>query len=79
MSVQSQQNNMRRLCDLLGRDLGYLHGEREGGPNGAKKTFLHVGRVFLRALAKDLGLRDTVVKSNAAGIGVSGECSLFGM
>ena len=23
MSVQSQQNNMRRLCDLLGRDLGY--------------------------------------------------------
>ena len=79
MSVQSQQNNMRRLCDLLGRDLGYLHGEREGGPNGAKKTFLHVGRVFLRALAKDLGLRDAVVKSNAAGITVSGECSLCGM
>ena len=79
MSIQSQQNNMRRLCDLLGRDLGYLHGEREGGPNGAKKTFLHVGRVFLRALAKDLGLRDAVVKSNAAGIAVSGECSLCGM
>ena len=46
MSIQSQQNNMHRLCDLLGRDLGYLHGEREGGPNGAKKTFLHVGRVL---------------------------------
>ena len=79
MSIQSQQNNMRRLCDLLGRDLGYLHGEREGGPNGAKKTFLHVGKAFLRALAKDLGLRDAVVKSNAAGIAVSGECSLYGM
>ncbi len=79
MSIQSQQDNMHRLCDLLGRDLGYLHGEREGGPNGAKKTFLHVGRVFLRALAKDLGLRDAVVKSNAAGIAVSGECSLYGM
>ena len=79
MSIQSQQNNMHRLCDLLGRDLGYLHGEREGGPNGAKKTFLHVGRVFLRALAKDLGLRDAVVRSNAAGIAVSGECTLYGM
>ena len=79
MSIQSQQSNMRRLCDLLGRDLGYLYGEREGGPNGAKKTFLHVGKVFLRALAKDLGLRDAVVKSNAAGIAVSGECSLCGM
>lgn len=79
MSIQSQQSNMRRLCDLLGRDLAYLYSEREGGPNGAKKTFLHVGKVFLRALAKDLGLRDAVVKSNAAGIAVSGECSLCGM
>ena len=79
MSIQSQQGNMRRLCDLLSRDLGHLHGEREGGPNGAKKTFLHVGKVFLRALAKDLGLWDAVVKSNAAGIAVSGECTLCGM
>ena len=79
MSIQSQQGNMRRLCDLLSRDLGNLHGARECGPNGAKKTFLHVGKVFLRALAKDLGLRDAVVKSNDGGITVSGECSLFGM
>ena len=76
MSIQSQQNNMRRL---FSRDLGYLHGERENGPNGDKKTFLHVGKVFLRALAKDLGLRDAVVRSNAAGIAVSGECTLYGM
>lgn len=79
MSIQSQQNNMRRLCGLFSRDLGYLHGERENGPNGDKKTFLHVGKVFLRALAKDLGLRDAVVRSNAAGIAVSGECTLYGM
>lgn len=79
MSIQSQQSNMRRLYDLLSRDLGYLHGERKGGPNGAKRTFLHVGKVFLRALAKDLGLRDAVVKSNVAGFATSGECSLYGM
>ena len=79
MSLQSQQGNMRRLHDLLSQDLSYIHGERERGPSGAKKTFLHVGRVFLRALAKDLGLRDAVVRSNAAGIAVSGECSLSGM
>jgi len=79
MSIKSQQNNMHRLHELLSRDLSYIWGERESGPNGAKKTFLNVGKVFLRALAKDLGLRDAVVKSNAGGIGVSGECSLYGM
>ena len=79
MSIQSQQSNMRRLCNLLDWDLSYLRGERESGPNGAKKTFLHVGKVFLRALAKDLGLRDAVVRSNAAGIAASGECALCGM
>ena len=79
MTWQSQQGNMRRLHDLLSQDLSYIHGEREHGPSGAKKTFLHVGKVFLRALAKDLGLRDAVVRSNAAGIAVSGECTLYGM
>ena len=79
MSMKSQQENMRRLHELLSRDLGYVQGERECGPNGAKKIFLNQGKVFLRALAKDLGLRDVVVKSNAAGIAVSGDCSLYGM
>ncbi len=79
MSVKSQQNNMHRLHELLSQDLSYIWGERESGPNGAKKTFLNVGKTFLRALAKDLGLRDAVVKSNAGGIGASGECSLYGM
>ena len=56
MSVKSQENNMRRLAALLGQDLSYIFGEKESGPNGSKKTFLNVGKVFLRALAKDLGL-----------------------
>ena len=79
MSIKSQENNMRRLAALLGQNLSYIWGERECGPNGAKRTFLNVGKVFLRALAKDLGLRDIKVSSNAGGIGVSGECSLWGM
>lgn len=70
---------MRRLADLLSQDLSYIGGERECGPNGAKKTFLNLGKVFLRALAKDLGLRDAKVTSNPAGIAVSGDCTLIGM
>ena len=79
MSVKSQENNMRRLAGLLGQDLGYIEGKRESGPNGEKKLFLNLGKVFLRALAKDLGLRDAKVTSNSAGFAVSGECSLIGM
>lgn len=79
MSVKSQETNMRRLSELLGHGLGYIDGDRENGPNGDKKTFLHVGNVFLRSLAKDLGLHNAKVMSNAAGIGASGECSLTGM
>lgn len=79
MSIQSQENNMRKLAQLLSEDLGYIWGERENGPNGVKKVFLNTGRAFLRALAKDLHLRDAKVTSNAAGIAVSGECTLTGM
>ncbi len=79
MSVKSQENNMRRLATLLGGNLSYIYGDRECGPNGNKATFLHLGKVFLRALAKDLGLRDVRVTSNAGGIAVSGECYLYGL
>ena len=79
MSFKSQEINMRHLAGLLGQNLGYISGERESGPNGEKKVFLNVGKTFLRALAKDLGLRDASVTSNAAGIAVSGECCLTGM
>ena len=70
---------MHRLAALLSRNLGYIWGERESGPNGDKKVFLNLGKTFLRALAKDLGLRDVKVMSNAGGIAVSGECYLYGM
>ena len=79
MSFKSQEANMRRLAELLSHDLGYIWGERECGPNGDKKTFLNVGKTFLRALGKDLGLRDVKVVPNAGGIAVSGECTLIGM
>lgn len=79
MSMKSQTANMRSLAVLLEHDLGSIPGARETGPNGAKSVFLHTGKVFLRALAKDLGLRDARVTSNAAGFGVSGSCTLSGM
>ena len=49
MSNKSQELNMRRLAALLSQDLSYIGGERECGPNGAKRTFLNVGKTFLRA------------------------------
>lgn len=70
---------MRQLSVLLSHDLSYVYGDNECGPNGSKKVFLHVGRFFLRALAKDLGLRDATVRVNPGGIAVSGECTLIGM
>lgn len=79
MSIKSQEAHMRQLALLLSSDLGYIFGERENGPNGNKRTFLNVGKVFLRALAKDLGLHDVTVSANAGGIAVSGSCSLYGM
>lgn len=79
MSVKSQEANMRKLAELLAQDLRSIYGEKESGPNGAKRTFLHVGRTFLRALSKDLGLRDAKIISNPGGIAVSGDCTLMGM
>lgn len=70
MSKKSQTNNMRRLAALLDFDLCDIHGKKECGPNGSKQVFLNAGKVFLRALARDLGLRDVTVSSNAGGIGV---------
>ena len=70
---------MRKLAELLGQDLSYIWGDRESGPNGAKKQFLNTGKAFLRALSKDLGLRDAIVSSNPGGIAVSGESTLIGM
>lgn len=79
MSIKSQEANMRKLAGLLSQNLSYVRGERENGSNGVKRTFLNLGKAFLRALAKDLGLRDVRVMSNPGGIAVSGRCCLYGM
>lgn len=79
MSVKTQEKYMRRLAELLSQDLSYIHGERESGPNGAKKEYLHIGKVFLRALAKDLGLVSSKVDAEPGGIAVAGDISLIGM
>ena len=79
MSHKSQEKNMHKLAELLGQDLSYIWGDRETGPNGAKKQFLNTGKTFLRALGKDLGLRDASASSNPGGIAVSGESTLIGM
>ena len=79
MSLQSQTKNMKLLSVLLGQDLGYIYGEREDGPNGAKKQFLTTGRAFLSALGRDLGLAQQKVHTNNAGIASSGEVYLRGM
>jgi hypothetical protein len=79
MSVKSQQANMKTIFSLVSQDLGYIHGERESGPNGAKKQFHIKSAAFLRALAKDLGFKTFRVTNNHAGIAVSGEITLMGM
>ena len=79
MSMQSQAKNMKLLGSLLSDDLGYIYGERESGPNGAKKQFLSTGRAFLSALGKDLAFSRQKVHANKGGIAVSGEVYLRGM
>ncbi len=79
MSVQTQKKNMQTIFSLISMDLGYIYGDREGGPNGAKKQFHTKSSVFLRALGNDLGFKDFKVTKNYAGIAVSGEITLMGM
>jgi len=79
MSIKSQQQNMKIIHSLVSQDLGYIHGERESGPNGAKKIFHTKSAAFLRALGKDLGFKDFKVTNNHGGIAVSGEITLMGM
>ena len=79
MSIKTQKAHMKSLSNLLLQDLGYIFGERELGPNGAKKDFMRKGALFMRALAKDLGFAECNVRVNKAGIAVSGEVYLHGM
>lgn len=48
MSIQSQENRMRKLARLLSSDLGYIWGERESGPNGAKKETMSYPQLLER-------------------------------
>ncbi len=79
MSIKSQQQNMKTIHTLVLQDLGYIFGERESGPNGAKKQFLSKSAAFLRALANDLGFKEFKVNTNPGGIAVSGDVTLMGM
>ena len=79
MSIKSQQQNMKTIHGLVSQDLGYIHGERECGPNGAKKIFHTKSAAFLRALGNDLGFKEFKVTNNHGGIAVSGEITLMGM
>jgi len=79
MSIQSQKKNMKTIHSLVSQDLGYIYGERESGPNGAKKQFHTKSAAFLRVLGNDLGFKEFKVKNNHGGIAVSGEITLMGM
>jgi len=79
MSVKSQKANMKIIYSLISKQLGYIYGERESGPNGDKKRFHTKSAAFLRALGRDLGFKELKVGNNYAGIAVSGEITLMGM
>lgn len=79
MSMQSQKKNMKIIHSLVSQNLGYIFGEHESGPNGAKKQFHTKSAAFLRALGRDLGFQECKVTNNYGGIAVSGEITLMGM
>ena len=57
---------MRRLAALLGQGSQLYPAEiGKAGSNGNKKLFECGEKVFLRALAKDLGLRDVTASAPA--------------
>ena len=79
MSIKSQQKNMKEIYNLVSQDLGYIFGEHERGPNGAKRKFHTKSASFLRMLGGDLGFKAFKVTNNPAGIAVSGEITMMGM
>lgn len=79
MSVKTQQANMKAIHTLVSQDLGYIYGENESAPNGAKKQFLSKSAAFLRALGNDLGFKEFKVTTNPGGIAVSGDVTLMGL
>jgi len=70
---------MKAIYGLVSQDLSYIYGDKESGPNGAKKQFHSKSKSFLRALGNDLGLKEFKVFNNYGGIAVSGEITLMGL
>lgn len=70
---------MKTIHSLVSQDLGYIYGDRESGPNGAKKQFHSKSAAFMRGLGNDLGFAEFKVRNNHGGIAVSGEITLMGM
>ena len=70
---------MKSIYSLVSQDLSYIYGERESGPNGAKKQFHAKSAAFLRALGNDVGLKEFKVSHNYGGIAVSGDITLTGL
>ena len=78
MSVTSQENNMRRLAVLSGRESITFFEVQESSHPYEKTTFVNLGKDFLRALAKDLGLRAVTITISPVSA-ASGDCTLIGM
>ena len=78
MSVTSQENNMRRLAALSGRESITFFDVQESSHRYEKTTFVNLGKDFLRALAKDLGLRAVTITMPPVSA-ASGDCALIGM
>ena len=79
MSVKTQQKHMKRLAELVAKDLSYIGGEREMGPNGEKREYLRIGKTFFRAMTKDLGFMESKIYDMPGGIAVNGEIVMMGM
>ena len=79
MSVTSQESNMRRLAVLSGRDSIAFFEVQESNHRYATTTFVNLGKDFLRALAKDLGLRAVTITIPSVSAAASGDCALIGM
>lgn len=79
MKKSLQEKKMKRIAELLSGNLSYIAGENENGVNGEKAEFLRTSAAFLRKLGKDLGFTESKVRTNPAGIAVSGSVSLYGM
>ncbi len=79
MKTNLQEKKMKRIAELLSGNLSYFAGENENGVNGEKAEFLRTSAAFLRKLGKDLGFTECKVRTNPAGIAVSGSVSLYGI